>query len=149
MAWIKISHSHVLQRATSIEKNVVDNVGSDGISPLDGIIAATTTEIRAAVAQYSGNRLDALTDTIPASLLNCALSLIIYRLASRALSQEIVVQDARYQQYSRALETLDKVRTGAVKVEDPYTDEISDAESGVEVAESAPFRFSRCNFSRL
>lgn len=146
MAWIKITKEHVVQRATTIETGVVDAVGTNGTSPLEGIIASTTEEVRAAVKQYGANRLDALPDTIPASLLNCALSLIVFRLASRALSQEILVQDARYQQYARALETLDKVRAGEVKVEDPFTGEMPDDGSGVEVAESEPFRFSRRKF---
>ncbi len=149
MPWIKITKEHVVQRATTIETDVVDSVGSGGVSPLEGTIASTTEEVRSAVKQYDANRLDAAADTIPASLLNCALSLIVFRLASRALTQEILVQDARYQQYARALETLDKVRTGEVKVEDPITGEMHGDGSGVEVAESAPFRFSRRNFSTM
>lgn len=148
--WIEVTETHVSQRATTNEVKAVNKIGAiEGNAPLRGIIDATTDEIRAAIKQNSVNRLDSNPRTIPASLLNCALSLIVYRFASRALSQEITVQDARYQEYSRAVEMLDKVRNGAIEIEDPETGEMSGNGSSLEVAESSPFRFSRSRFGML
>lgn len=148
--WLEITQEHVSQRATTIETRKVDAIGTiDGVSPLAGIIAATTAEVRAAIQQNKANRLDANAKTIPYSLLNCALALIVYRFASRALSQQILVEDARYQEYSRALKMLDMVRRGEIEIEDPETGEMATDSSSVCVAESADFRFSRERFSAL
>ena len=148
--WIEITETHVSQRATTNEVKAVNKVGAvEGNAPLRGIIDATTDEIRAAIKQNSVNRLDSNPRTIPASLLNCALSLIVYRFASRALSQEVTVQDARYQEYSRAVEMLDKVRNGAIEIEDPETGEMSSNSSAIAVADCNEFRFSRSRFASL
>lgn len=147
MAWITITKEHVRQRATTIETGTTATIGADGTDVLQGITDATTVEIRAAISQNSNNRLSENASQIPESLLNCALALIVYRLASRALTQEILVQDARYQEYSRALQTLDKVRTGEIEIEDPETGEMTSSGSSVQIVESAPFRFTRRGFS--
>ena len=148
--WIEITETHVSQRATTNEVKAVNKVGAvEGNEPLRGIIDATTEEVRAAIQQNSANRLDANPKTIPYSLLNCALALIVYRFASRALSQEILVQDARYQEYSRALNTLDAVRRGEVEIEDPETGEMSSNSSAIAVADCNEFRFSRSRFASL
>lgn len=148
--WIEITEAHVAQRATLAEVKAVDKAGgTPAESPLRGIIDATTEEIRSAVQQNSSNRLDTNPNTIPYSLLNCALALIVYRFASRALSQEILVQDARYQEYSRALDKLDAVRRGDVEIEDPETGEMTSSASAIESTSFTDFRFTRGRFGGM
>lgn len=154
--WTEISQDLVLQRMTVTERDTVKNVDdpttAEGtpIDVLQQTIDSTIAEIRNAIATCERNTLDTTSlKTIPQSLVPTALALITYRFASRALQQPILVQDARYQEYSKALATLDKLRTCEILAENPITGTVSRGESAVEVVSARETRFSRRNFRMM
>lgn len=154
-SWTTIDRTLVLQRMTVTERDTVGTVDdpkdADGnaVDVLKQTIDSTVAEIRNAIETCEKNTIDySRTDTIPKSLVAVALALITYRYASRALAQPILVQDARYQEYARALSTLDKLRTCEILAENPFTGTVQDSSSAVSVASERRTRFSRENFRR-
>lgn len=154
--WIEITKTLVLQRMTLIERetvNTVDNPVDESGNPVDVLqqtIDSTVAEIRNAIETCEKNTMDFTSlMTIPKSLLPTALALITYRFASRALQQPILVQDARYQEYSRALATLDKLRTCEILAENPVTGIVTHTTTAVETASERDIRFSRRKFRMM
>lgn len=155
-SWTTIDRTLVLQRMTVTERDTVGTVDdpkdADGnaVDVLQQTIDSTVAEIRNAIETCEKNIIDySRTGTIPKSLVAVALALITYRYASRALAQPILVQDARYQEYSRALSTLDKLRTCEILAENPFTGAVQDSASAISVASERRTRFSRENFRRM
>lgn len=155
-SWISIDRTLVLQRMTTTERDTVGEVDNpkdeagNAVDVLQQTIDSTVAEIRNAIETCERNTLDySRTDTIPKSLVPVALALITYRYASRALSQPILVQDARYQEYARALSTLDKLRTCEILAENPLTGTIQDSATAISIAAERRVRFSRENFRRM
>lgn len=154
--WTTIDKTMVLQRMTVDERDTVGTVDNptdaEGatIDVLQMTIDSTIAEIRNAIETCEKNTIDyERLDTIPKSLVPTALALINYRYAIRALSQPMLVQDARYQEYSRALATLDKLRTCEILAENPETGVLENSASAVAVASSRCVRFTRENFRML
>ncbi|MCD8208217.1 MAG: DUF1320 family protein [Bacteroidales bacterium] len=148
MPWLQITRHHVLQRATPAEIGANEDAGKPAVvkaDALDEIIKTTTIEVRAAIQEGGKTSLDSNEKTIPASLLNHALSIIVFLFASRVLRQDLVVQDARYRAYKTAVDALDDVRAGKRVVEDPDTGEVS-GNNGAEALQWTNIRFTRKNF---
>lgn len=135
--WQVITRDLVVQRATTIESDVVDTIGANGESPLQQCIDSACDEVRTAILQ-GGTKLDATKNSVPASLVNTALSIIVYHFASRALNDGLLVQGSRYQEYARALSVLDEIRAGKTKVEDPETGELNNTQNSAEIVRDAP-----------
>lgn len=135
--WVQITKELAQQRATTIESDVINEIGTDAeIDPMEQCILSSCAEIRSAIVQGGGTVGETPRNFVPPSLINCALSITIYHWASRGLSDTIVVQSSRYQEYQRALKTLDDVRSGKIKVENPDGDLSSN--SSVKIVESKP-----------
>lgn len=148
--WTEITEELCTARATTIEIERNDGAGAGEESPLAQNIRNAVAAVRAAIAQGRKTRLDKTSaKTVPASLVDTTLSIVIFNYASRILSQPIVVQDARYQQYSRAMEDLERLRKGDLIPEDPETGDIGDASAGVSVVSRRKERFSREAFRAL
>lgn len=134
--WQIITAELVEQRATTIETGVVATLGtSGGNNALMQCITSACDEVRMAVLQ-GGTNLDERENSVPPSLVNCALSIIVYHLASRGLSDSLLVQSSRYQEYANALKLLDDVRNRRVRVEDPQGDVVGI--SPAQISKSAP-----------
>lgn len=141
---------------TTMERDTVGSVDAPkddegkAVDVLQMTIDSTIAEIRNAIETCEKNTIDyAHTDTIPKSLVPVALALINYRYAIRALSQPILVQDARYQEYARALTTLDKLRSCDILAENPETGILTNSASAISVASARRVRFTRENFRRM
>lgn len=149
MAWIVMTEKMAIARATTIETNANSAVGADGESPLMMNLRGAVAQVRQAIAQGGKTRLDPAEMSVPASLVDTVLSIAIFNFASRVLAQPIVVQDARYQQYSRAMEDLERLRKGEIYAEDPDTGVVSNGSAAVSVVSSRCDRFSRREFAGL
>ena len=149
MPWIEITEEMVIARATTLETKVNSQTGANGKNPLMMNLRGAVSQFRAAIAQGRKTRLDSREMSIPESLIDSVLSVAVFNYASRVLSQAIVVQDARYQQYSRAMEDLERLRKGEIVPEDPETGIIGGSSSAVSVVCSRNERFSRGAFGCL
>lgn len=149
MAWVIMTEDMVIARATSMETEANSTAGSQGQNPLMMNLRGAVAQTRAAIAQGSRTRLDSRDMSVPESLVDTVLSIAVFNYASRVLSQAIVVQDARYQQYSRAMEDLERLRKGEIVPEDPETGDVYGSCSAVSVACSRDERFSRDAFGCL
>lgn len=154
--WTTISKTMVLQRMTVDERDTVGTVDNPkdeagaSVDVLQMTIDSTIAEIRNAIETCEKNVLDyERTDTIPQSLVPTALALINYRYGIRALSQPMLEQDARFQEYNRALQTLDKLRTCEILAENPETGVLENSASAIAVASARCVRFTRKNFRRM
>lgn len=155
MAWVSINKTMLLNRMTTFERDTistVDNpVDEDGntVDILQQAIDFAVAEMRNAIATCEKNRLDADTTKIPESLVATLITIVVFRVASRGLKDAVMVQDSRYQMYSRAMETLDELRSCKVLAEDPDTGEVNSSSSGISVSSFRDVRFSRERFRYL
>lgn len=112
----------VIQRATTMERDIVDAVGVDeNISALNQSIVSGCAEVRAAIAQAGFKLPTDSTLSVPPSLVNDTLSIIIYHFASRALAESTLNQTPRDTMYRNAKQKLDDIRNRRVSVEDAET----------------------------
>ncbi len=143
MAWTLLTKEIVIARATYIEKTVTNTLGSNGEDPLQICIDNAVSTVRAAIEQGKKTRIDTAEGTVPASLVDTTLSIVVFNFASRMLNQQLQVQDARYQQYARAMEDIQKLREGKIIPEDPITGEVANTAAAVSTVSYRHNRFSR------
>lgn len=130
--WIEITRELVLQRATTMESDIVDVIGTqDGISTLEQVVVSACAEVRGAIAQAGFRLPNDSTLSVPPSLVNDTLSIVIYHLASRALADTTLNQAPRDLMYRNAKQKLDAIRNHLIGVEDFDTGDI--AMAGVAV----------------
>lgn len=122
--WQVIDDTIIQQRLMTLESDITATIGTSGTNALEQCISSGCAQVRGAIAQ-GGFLLDSRENSIPPQLINCALSIIVYHLASRVLADDTVVQSSRYAEYQQALAELDKVRERKLFVEDPITEEVS------------------------
>lgn len=154
MDWIIFDTSVVVSRIPTIESDVLNEFDGAKIKvPLDQIIAATISEVRAAIATNPRNRLHPDANRIPMSLVNDAISLVSYYFATRAPgASQTVAEDPRYQAWRAAKDKLEAVASGKVPVENPLTGDVTGGPSAaVQICVDGPdsMRFSRGNFGAL
>lgn len=127
--WIELTKSRVIPRISPKEYQKVLAFDNDAHEPgqdlLQEIIDAVLAEIRSAIASCAKNTLDPDPSRIPHSLLNDALSMVAYHIATRVGMPIEASRDPRYNAWIKARETLDKLRTCAITVENPATGTVS------------------------
>lgn len=154
MDWIVFDASVVVSRIPTIESDVLNEFDGEKIKvPLEQIIAATISEVRAAIATNSRNRLHPETTRIPMSLVNDAVSLVSYYFATRATgAAQTVAEDPRYQAWRAAKDKLEAVASGKVPVENPFTGNVAGGQSAavqIDVCDADRLRMCRGAFFSL
>lgn len=149
--WIELNKERVSARLSAEESDAVlgfDEHRHTGQDLLKEIIDAVAAEMRAAIAMCEKNRLDPRRGYIPMSLLNDALAMVSYHIGTRAGMPIEGTKDPRYNAWMRARESLDKLRTCAITVEDPESGEIASAgNNGSSVVVSTRTRMERGNWN--
>jgi len=149
MAWVKITKTMLLNRMTTFERDTISTVDNpvdeagNAVDILQQAIDFAVAEMRNAIATCPKNTLDKEADTIPESLIPPLITIVVFRVSSRGLKDSVLVQDSRYQMYSRAIETLDELRSCKVLAENPETGEVQTGSYGIGVASTRSERFSR------
>lgn len=152
MSWVKIDKTMLLNRMTTFERDTISTVDNptdengNAVDVFQQAIDFAVAEMRNAIATCPRNVLDSTAGTIPESLVATLITIVVFRVASRGLKDSVMVQDSRYQMYSRAMETLAELRACKILAENPETGELSTGSFGISVASSRDDRFTRSKF---
>ncbi|MBE6400731.1 MAG: hypothetical protein E7037_01670 [Verrucomicrobia bacterium] len=149
--WIELTKARVIPRMSPKEYQAILTFDKDTHEPgqdlLQEIIDAVLAEMRAAIAACEKNTLDPNPSRIPHSLLNDAISMVAYHVGTRVGMPIEASKDPRYNAWIKARDTLDKLRTCAIPVENPGTGAVSNAaNNGASVAIGGCTRMDRRNW---
>jgi hypothetical protein len=132
MPWIAITKSSLYEARVAALIDACDTAakadGQDDRS--SGIIQGIVNEVRAAVASHKNNDVDADTTTIPESLRDLAVDMIIARLKG-SLEMELTKDESENLGYRRA--QLKSVAAGDLAVDQPANAIPSDVQGGTAV----------------
>lgn len=146
--WIELTKARVIPRISPEEYVAILDFDKESHEPgqdlLQEIIDAVLAEMRAAIAACEKNTLDPNPSRIPHSLLNDAISMVAYHIGTRVGMPIEASKDPRYNAWIKARDTLDKLRTCAIPVENPGTGAVSNAaNNGASVAIGGCTRMDR------
>lgn len=94
-------------------------LGDDQSDPTDRIIQGVVDDVRRRIASCASNQLDEDETTIPKSLRDLTVDLVIYRMKARLPGQELTEDEVR--QKAEHIRTLERIAEGREVVDQPDT----------------------------
>lgn len=118
MSWITPTADNVLSEFTQRELSLVGNLQGVAANNLEDVLGRVVDEVRENI-RSGGKAVDPVATTIPRGILSDAIAIARWRLLVSIPQLKALQSDARKDEYTRAMDKLQRISQGKFIVESP------------------------------